>query len=162
MRKLFAISGLVIAVCTVVGYFVMRGKIDTDKADRHLKVFAERVAPVQSVTCPETKIEKGKAFECKVRFAAGTDASITVTMLDDDGKVEYRWTREVETAEHLDAMIADGIKTQANKVATVDCGKGIVEIAAAGVRCRVVVDGQVHEALVSVDEKAKHLVWNVQ
>ena len=140
-RFLFPLIGLVVGALGVIGYLASRGRIDASDADAKLKEWAERtVAPVTSVTCPEARMKKGNAFDCKVVFASGRDASITVEMQDDDGNVQYHWTKPIAGGEKIAAVIADRIKSKTSHTATVDCGKGVIDVPADGLVCNVSLD----------------------
>src|SRR5438445_12861847 len=129
MKPLRILIALVLLAGGVIAYFATRGKIDTKDADAKLKrIVEENVAPVKSVDCPAAKREKGTKFDCKVEFVAGKHAELGVEIIDDSGGFTLHWEKPIAGAEKLDAMITSGIKEQSGKAATVDCGKGIVEI----------------------------------
>jgi hypothetical protein len=164
MRKYVMIAiGLVVAGAGVAGFLKSRNGVDVADADAKLKTWAEaNVAPVDKVTCPEAKLKKGNTFDCKVDFVGGKSYALHVVVTSDDGMVEYSWVTPISTGERLAANIASAVKTQQGKDVALDCGKGIVEIPAAGLVCSATLGDQHGHLRVKFDANAKQIVWAVE
>jgi hypothetical protein len=159
MRPIWIVVILAAAGLGVVGYLKTRGEVDTKDADAKLKAWAENVAPVDKVTCPEAKLKKGTTFECKADFVGGKSYQITVEVMNDDGQVEYHWSKPIVGAEKLAADIISAEKTAANKDVKVDCGKGIIEVPPDGLLCAASAGDAKGHLRVKWDQKSNQIVW---
>jgi hypothetical protein len=164
MRKwIFASIGAVVAILGAVGFLKGCNRVDVGDADAKLKTWAEtNVAPVDKVTCPDAKLKKGNTFDCKVDFVGGKSYALHVVVTSDDGMVEYNWATPISSGEKLAANIASAVKTQQGKDVALDCGKGIVEIPAAGLVCSATLGEQHGHLRVKFDAASKQIVWEVE
>jgi len=86
MRNIIVIIAAVIGIAGGVGYFLMRGKIDTKDADQKIKdALDHNVAPTSKVDCPKADRKKGSTFTCKVTFASGKEVDLGIEITSDDG-----------------------------------------------------------------------------
>src|SRR6185437_5762140 len=104
MRKYVQIAISLVLVGAGVA-FILKSRnrgVDVSDADAKLKTWAEaNVAPVDKVTCPEAKLKKGNAFDCKVDFTGGKSYPLHVVVTDDSGMVEYSWATPISSGEKL-------------------------------------------------------------
>jgi hypothetical protein len=75
----------------VVGIIALIGssskEIDHSKAEGLIRSKLQGPAP-QSISCPSgVKVKSGNTFDCTVTYPAGQKATVTVHMLDDNGKI---------------------------------------------------------------------------
>jgi hypothetical protein len=162
-RPIVTIISFLVAAGGVAAYLTTRGRIDTSDADAKLKAIVEDgVAPVTKVECPQAKRKKGTTFDCRVEFAAGRAADLTVDIIDDEGGFKVHWAKvPLGGAEKLATMIETGIKSQTGKVAKVDCGKGIVDVPPDGLECKVTVGNETAHAKVKEDPSTHQMSWAV-
>jgi hypothetical protein len=159
MRPIVFLVAILAFVGGIVGYLKTRDRVDTKEADAKLKAWAENVAPVDKVTCPEAKMKKGTTFQCKADFTGGSSYQIDVEVKDDHGEVEYHWDKPIIPTEKLAADIVSAEKTATGKDVKVDCGKGIVEVPADGLLCAASVGDAKGHYRVKLDPKSHDVVW---
>lgn len=162
MRPIWIIISAVVVAGAAGSYFFLRGKVDTKKADREIKAWAENdVGPVSSVDCPDgEKAKKGVSFKCNVTFVGGKSFPVQVDMIDDDGEAKFYWSPAVVREDKMAGDIASAIKNQQGKDVTLDCGKDIVQLPPEGLVCAASM-GNVHGKLrVKFDSASHQLVWS--
>ena len=129
--------------------------IDTRDAEEKVKNIAEQTmkAPVASVRCPAAERRTGVVVECAVTFEEGGTHTMRLTMTDDHGNFIPVWATPILSASRLAESIEVAIRDEQDRVADVDCGRGVREIGAAGWPCTVVVDEARREVVVRVDPR---------
>ena len=99
----------------LVALLACENKIDNEKLTKAITdMFDEQISvEVESVDCPETKVEKGKEFECEVKVKPKGKVPVTVEITDDQGSVRMETKYKV--------LVPEKIKKETG----VDCGEKI-------------------------------------
>ena len=79
-----AVTALVVSGCSA-GTHV----IDHKKAEGLARQIGSHAGRVKLASCPSgVKLKKGASFDCKLVFASGRTATITIHQLDGNGRIE--------------------------------------------------------------------------
>ena len=158
-----------IAVCLgaigagVAAFLKTRGnELDPKKADQQVKTWAEKVAPVKQVDCPEAKMTPGTSVTCKVQFVSGEAFDAKVSFKDKE-EVDLSWATPIIGIDKLTPTVVGWLKDQAKEDVKVDCGKGVVPIPAEGLVCKATdAKGETANVRVKYDAKTDVLTWNLE
>lgn len=72
-------------------------KIDADKVEKLISNGAANPEVIDSIDCPDdVKAEKGKTFNCKLKAKDGSEETVSVEQLDDDGTVRVSGNRQTK------------------------------------------------------------------
>lgn len=136
--------------------------IDTRDAEEKAKNIAEQTmkSPVATVRCPDAQRRTGVVLECEVTFEEGGTHRLRLTMTDDHGNFVPVWVTPILSATRLAESIEVAIRDEQDRIAEVDCGRGVREIGEAGWPCTVVVGEARREVLVRVDPRDAS--WEIQ
>lgn len=153
------VVGLVVAG-GAVGYFMNRNKIDTKDADDKIKGrIEEYMGPVTGVDCAKADRKKGSTFDCKVTLPGNRTETLHVEIFDDDGHYYAKFGRPIVNADKI-ATTAMAQAKQKNVDAKIDCGKGIVDLPADGLKCAMTIGNQSGHLVVKQDPKTGEVSWS--
>lgn len=106
-RRLTLINAALALVCVAGGTVLWVARPHTLDTREVARTIADRVGHqaggVVSVRCPDTaRKSTGTTFQCSVVDAAGADRTVTVTVIDDEGR--FTWRTEPADARYPNGM----------------------------------------------------------
>lgn len=132
--------------------------VDREDAQAKVERVAEQTmkADVTEVRCPRAERKKGVTFECAVTFAEGGTHAMRVTLIDNHGNADIRWSKAILSMTRLGESIAEITRVETGREIAVDCGRGLREITPEGFECTI--DGT--RRIVDVD--ARDVSWRIR
>lgn len=130
-------------------------------------VNAQLALPIASVECPADRtITAGDTFDCTATPEAGGRLTITVTQKDDEGNIawEVKQTEGLLDLQKAEAAVAEGLKSQAQVDAKVDCGGRWKAIKVGETfECQVAItDGRTAVVEVTTEDAEGNIGWKVR
>jgi hypothetical protein len=144
--------------------------LDMDALNRSISegIDKQLAMPVASVQCPAERraIAVGDAFDCTVTPKAGGQLTVKVTQKDDAGNVawEVMETKGLLDLDKVESAVTEGLKSQAQVTATVDCpDRWRATKVGDAFQCQVAVsDGRKATVEVTVTDAEGNINWKVQ
>jgi hypothetical protein len=138
-----------------------KATIDASGVERAIAAFfTTELGPVSRVDCPDdVEARPGATFRCSIVFADSQPLTVRATH-DERGDGRFTLEQPVVSSQLIAPRIARWIKDRAGVDATVDCGRGVHPLPAAGYPCTTLVDGTQKTIVVRRDDKGE-LTWDI-
>jgi hypothetical protein len=157
-------AGLLLAVLVALVLVAGCGgseTLDRGKAESQIEsaIELQTGADVSSVDCPDdVKAEKGGKFTCEATAADGTKATINLTQTSDEG--DARIDAPLVHVNIVEDSIAESLRMQTGKRATVDCPDLVAAKGGTKLTCQSSSGGKKKNVAVKLDAEGR-ITWDL-
>lgn len=163
----YACLGVVVGLSFIAAGCTRMLDMDALKKSVSEGVNGQLALPLAEVSCPtDREIKAGDVFDCLATPEAGGQLTVKVTQKDDEGNIAWEVTRTegLLDLQKAEAAVMEGLKTQAQVDAKVDCGGRWKAIKVGeAFECQVATtDGRTAVVEVTTEDAEGNIGWKVR